>query len=180
MDLDRSKLEAAVLHTIWRTSDRKDFGVTKLNKVLWFSDARAFEAFGRPITGETYIRHKHGPVPKHIPEIISDLIERDLIQEHVSHLFDYEVRRYTAYAPPDTTVFREDELGFIDWWIRHVSMEHTAQSISEKSHDYGWKIVPQGEEIPLKAFLANRVRQPESETELDWATSQASRYSEVD
>jgi hypothetical protein len=175
MAFDRDKLKALVLYVIWRTGNVRDFGVTKLNKVLWFSDARSFEAFGRSITGETYIRQKYGPVPKHVDEIIGELQEDGFIQTWTEPYFDFEVKRYKAHAPPDTTMFSADELGFIDWWIKHVSEQHTAGSISELSHDYGWEIARMGEELPFHAFLAKRVRQPREPDEIEWAEDTARR-----
>ena len=51
---------------------------------------------------------------------------------------------------------------------------HTAQSISDKTHDYGWEIARMGEEIPLYAVLAERVRHPRGD-ELEWARKEAER-----
>ena len=169
---DKDKFKALVLYVVWRTSDARDFGATKLNKVLWFSDARSFEAYGKSITGETYVRQKFGPVPRHILPILTELQEAGLIQASSERHFYYEVTRYNAHQPPDTSIFSADELGLIDWWVKHVTEEHTATSISEKSHDYAWKIAKMGEELPFHAFLASRVRQPRDE-ELEWARTAA-------
>jgi len=169
---DREKFKALVLYVIWRTGEVRDFGSTKLNKVLWFSDARAFEALGKSVTGETYVREKFGPVPRHITPILSELQEEGLVQSWTEPYFDFAVRRYRAHQPPDISVFSADELGLIDWWIKHVAEEHTAASISEASHDYAWKIAKLGEELPFHAFLASRVRQPRDE-ELEWAKAAA-------
>ena len=76
MDFDRDKFKALVLYVIWAAGERSDFGSTKLNKVLWFSEARAYEAFGRPIAGETYVRQKFGPVPQHLLEVREELVFR--------------------------------------------------------------------------------------------------------
>jgi Protein of unknown function (DUF4065) len=173
MIYDRNKFKALVLYVIWKTNGVKNFGAIKLNKVLWFSDARAFEALGQAITGETYLRRKFGPVPQHIDEALAELQDEGKTQSWSEPFYDFEVKRFTAHEPPDSTMFSPDELGFIDWWIRHVSHEHTASSISEMSHDYGWRIVKDGEELPYKAFLARRIRPPEDGEELNWAQSAA-------
>lgn len=178
MDMNRDKLKALVLYVIWRTGDAQDFGVTKLNKVLWFSDARFYEAYGRSITGETYTRRKFGPVPDHIEGVLRELVIDGLISAPRSSAhFDFDVKKYDAYAPADTSMFSPDELGFIDWWIKHVAEDHTATSISEKSHDYGWKIVEDGQPLPLHAFLARRIRPPSKGDELDWAKGAAAELS---
>jgi Protein of unknown function (DUF4065) len=173
MTFDQNKFKALVLYVIWRTGDVRDFGAIKLNKVLWFTDARTFEALGKPVTGETYIRRKFGPVPLHIDATLTELIQDGQIQTWTEPYFDFEVKRYSTHAPPDTTIFSSEELSFIDWWIKHVAEQHTATSISDKSHDYAWKIAKEGEELPLKAFLAKRVRQPLEGEELEWARKAA-------
>jgi hypothetical protein len=175
MPFDREKFKTLVLYVIWRTGEERDFGATKLNKVLWFSEARAFEAFGRPVTGETYVRQKFGPVPKSIDAVISELQNDGLIQSWTEPYFDFEVMRYKAHSPPEMTAFSADELGLIDWCIKHVAEQHTAASISEMSHDYGWKIAKMGEELPYHAFLAKRVRSPRDGDELEWARDVADR-----
>jgi hypothetical protein len=73
MKFDRDKLKALVLYVIWRAGQQEGFGATKINKVLWFADARRYEVFGQSITGETYVRQPHGPVPQHIDEIKREL-----------------------------------------------------------------------------------------------------------
>ena len=169
MEFDREKFKTLVLYVIWRTSAYPTFGAIKLNKVLWFSDARTFEAFGKSVSGETYIRRKFGPVPRHVDEVIDELRREQLIEVWSEPYYEFEVKRYSTHRPPDTTVFTPDELGFIDWWIKHVAEEHTAKSISEKSHDYGWRIAQDGEELPFNAYLAKRLRPPSEGEELDWA-----------
>ena len=173
MSFNREKFKALVLYVIWRAGSARDFGLTKLNKVLWFSDARAFEALGASITGETYIRRKFGPVPQNIEHVLQELQSEGKIQSWSEPYFDFEVKGFSAHEPPDTEIFTPEELGLIDWWIKHVAEDHTAASISEESHDYGWKIAKDGEILPFKAFLAKRVRPPREGPELDWAIGQA-------
>lgn len=169
MEFDRQKFKALVLYIIWKAGDVPGFGLTKINKVLWFSDARTFEAYGRPVTGETYIRRQFGPVPKHIDEVLDELVAEGDVRAWSEPYFEFEVKRYKAHSPPETLIFSPDELGFIDWWIKHIAEEHTAASISEKSHDYGWTLAREGEELPLRTFLAKRIREPKAGDELDWA-----------
>ena len=173
MPYDKEKFKNLVLYVIWRTGNVQNFGATKLNKVLWFSDARAYEAFGHSVTGETYIRRKFGPVPKHIDDILNELVLEGRTQAWTEPFFEYEVKRYAAHAPPDTSMFSAEQLGFVDWWIKHISENHTATSISEKSHDYGWQIAKDGKELPFKMVLAKRIREPVTGDELEWARKAA-------
>jgi hypothetical protein len=172
MDFDKEKFRALVLYIIWKTGHREGFGTTKLNKALWFAEARAFEAFGKPISGETFVRDKHGPRSKHLLSTCEELVDRGQIEAFSEHIYDYEVRRYRAFEPPDVSLFSPEELGFVDWWIGFID-KHTAASISKLSHDYGWEIAGMGEDLPLYAYLASRIREPKHESEIEWAEKQA-------
>lgn len=174
MTFDRDKFRALVLYVIWRAGQQEGFGATKLNKVLWFAEARHFMAYGAPITGETYIRHRHGPVPSHINEIKADLVSSGEIEVFHEEYFGNKIERFVTDLPPNVESFTSQELSLVDWWIRHVSEEHTATSISDLSHNYTWKIAAMGEPIPLYAVFATRIRAPMGE-ELDWAKAEAKR-----
>ena len=159
MEFDRNKFRRLVQYIAWKAGRRDWFGATKLNKVLWFADARLFVLRGAPITGATYIREKFGPVPRQIMPIRSEL-ER----EGVIRVFnDGTLVRVVAEEKPDLSIFSREELQAVDYWIEHIDEDHTAASISEESHDYAWDIAETGEELPLYAILANRIRDPDDE-----------------
>ncbi len=175
MPLDRDKLKALVLYIIWRTSHTQGFGTTKLNKALWFSEARAFEALGKPIAGESFIRDKYGPRSRNLREICLELEDEGLVEPFAEAVFNRTASRYRALQPADTSMFSGSEIAMIDWWINHIDKEHSATSISDLSHDYGWELAAMGEELPLYAFLARRIRKPESDSETEWAKQEATR-----
>lgn len=175
MELNREKFKALVLYVIWKTSHTDGFGSTKLNKALWFSEARAYEAYGQPISGERFVRDKHGPRSKHLREICDELENAGLIERFTEQIFEYTANRYRALQPADTSYFSNEQLSLIDWWISTISEKHTAVSISNLSHDYGWEVAGLGEELPLHAFLAKRIRSPKVGEELDWAKKEAER-----
>lgn len=175
MAYDAGRFKALVLYVLWRTGHYEGFGITKLNKVLWFSEARSFEAYGRPITGETFIRDKYGPRSKHLLAVCRELEDEGLVSPFTEPLYDHEAKRFRALEPADTSKFSAEELSLIDWWISNVAEKHTATSISKLSHDYGWEIANLGEELPVHAFLASRIREPASEDELAWASEEAKR-----
>ena len=159
MEFDREKFKALVVYVAWKAGRRDWFGATKLNKVLWFAEARAFVLLGKPIAGATYIRQKHGPVPKQFVPIREELARAGQIRVFQ----EGKLSRITADTKPDMSKFSRDELQIIDHWIEHIDKDHTAQSISDKSHDYGWDIAAMNEEIPLYAVLAERIREPSDE-----------------
>jgi Protein of unknown function (DUF4065) len=175
MTFSREKYKALVLYIIWRTSHIAGFGSTKLNKALWFSEARAFEAYGETICGETFIRDKFGPRSQHLREVCGELEESGLIEPFVEPIHSYNSIRYRSLQPAGTSLFSDQQLALIDWWITTIAEKHTAASISELSHDYGWEVAAMGEVLPIQAFLARRIRQPKTSEETDWARDEAKR-----
>lgn len=170
---DREKFKALVHYVVARAGGKPNFGAVKLNKVLWFADARQFLLTGRPITGADYIREKFGPVPKSIMPIRDELSAEGKIQIYPPK-FQYEGWKFRALKPAPTSLFTEAELAEVNRWISVISEEHTADSISEESHDYAWEIAKNGEPLPLSAQFAVRIREPRG-AELEWAKTVAAR-----
>lgn len=173
-EFDREKFKRLVHYVAWRTQNVPGFGGTKLNKVLWFADARMYMDRKRPITGATYIREKHGPVARDMMKVQRELSQNNVISLIKEPFFNRQINRIRANVRPDTSIFEDKELREVDYWIKHISTEHTAESISEHSHDYTWEIAKMGEEIPYYAIYASRLREPTDE-EMEWAQNEAER-----
>lgn len=170
---DREKFKSLVHYIIARAGSKPGFGATKLNKVLWFADARQYVSAGKSITGAEYTRQQFGPVPKFIMPIRDELVAEGKIRVDApkSRFEGWRFRSLRAPADPDLT---DSERVTVDYWIKHISEDHTADSISEESHDYAWEIAKMGEPLPYFAYLASRVREPNDE-EMDWARASARR-----
>jgi hypothetical protein len=161
MVLGMDKLDRLIHYVAWKAGQRDCFGATQLYKVLWFADARQFVLTKRAITGAVYIRDKDGPVPKYAMTAVKQLEKAGAIKTTK----EGQLTRIVALVAPDISMFSADELKTVDEWIEHIDKEHSAQSMSDESHDYAWEIAAMGEEIPLYAILANRIHNP-SEQEL--------------
>jgi hypothetical protein len=157
--VDVERLKGLIHYVAWKAGKKDWFGATKLYKVLWFADARQFVLTKKSITGAVYIREKYGPVPKH------GKLAREQLQKEGAIRISQEdkLTRIVALRPPDVSIFSEDELKTVDYWIEYIDRHHTAKSISDESHDYAWSIAELGEELPLHAVLANRIREPNDE-----------------
>jgi Protein of unknown function (DUF4065) len=156
MVFNREKFKRLVHYVIWKAGNRDWFGAVKLNKVLWFSDTEAFALTGEPITGARYIREKYGPVPKAVMPVRSELVREGTIRVWR----EGKVERAIANIAPDMQPFSSSEMAIIDWWIDHIATYESAESISQKSHDYTWQIAAMGEELPMVATFARRIREP--------------------
>jgi hypothetical protein len=172
MQFDRNKFKSLLHYVVWKAGDKDGFGATKLYKVLWFSDARAYMLDGEPITGEIYIREKFGPMPRHGLSIIDELARERAINVSTGDYYGKSIRHFHSIRLPDRLSLNEKQRGIVEYWIRHIAEDHTAETISEESHDYAWEIATLGEEIPYHAIFATRIRDPEGK-ELDWASARA-------
>ena len=169
---NREKFKNLIHYVIWKIANREGFGATKLYKVLWFSEGRQFILTGNPIAGAEYIREKHGPVPKLGMVIREELQQEGRIQQWKDRRFNFETWRFKSLKVPPSDALTNDEKKVVDYWIKHIDEDHTADSISDESHDLGWEIAKMGEVLPFHAILARRLREP-TEEELDWARERA-------
>ncbi|MGI8525319.1 MAG: Panacea domain-containing protein [Pseudolabrys sp.] len=172
MQFDHDKFKALLHYIVWKAGDRDGFGATKLYKILWFSDARAYMLHKEAITSERYIREKYGPLPTHALSVIQELTNDGAIRVSTDDYYGKPIRHFHSLRVPDKLALNSEQRGIVDYWIKHIADEHTAASISEQSHDYAWEIAKLGEEIPYHAIFATRIRDPEG-AEIEWATRKA-------
>lgn len=169
MNLDKERLKAAV-HYICRRSNPGELGKTKLHKILWLSDVYAYRHRGTPLTGEMYRRRDFGPCSVHLDEIIEELtIERKLFVQKAEY-FDFEKFEFIGKGEPDMSLFNEYELRLIEENRRHVCEDHTAGSISEKTHDEIWKMAIPNEVLPYEVMLVADLA-PINDEDIAWAQS---------
>jgi hypothetical protein len=159
-EFNREKFKDALHFVIAHAGGRPGFGAIKLYKTLWFSDAKTWLLTGRSITGEEYIRRQHGPVPKHGQDVISELASEGRIRVWQDRHYDYAQWRFRSLRSPDTNRLNHEEIKTLTYWMRHIAEDHTAESISDESHDYAWEIAKMGEPLPYYSFLASRLRDP--------------------
>ena len=172
MTFDREKFKNLVHYVIHQAGDRDGFGATKLYKVLWFSEARCFVLDGKPIAGATYIREKHGPIPRLGMAVREELASEKCIQQWKAPVYNHEGWRLKSIKSPYPLKLSNREKQCVDFWISHIDKDHTATSKSEESHDYAWEIADMGETLPMHAILSERTRRPIKES-LDWAKERA-------
>jgi Antitoxin SocA-like, Panacea domain len=174
MRFDKEKFKSLVLYVIWRGGRGEGFGLAKLNKIMWLSDARAYMLRGRPITGATYIRERQGPGAEKISSILRDLERDGLIEPQKAPGRRHRTGTFRVADRPDLSLFGPEELSIVDYWIEHIDADRADPDNGESSQDYTWQIAEVGEVIPYYAVLATRIRAPRGK-ELAWAKAEAKR-----
>ncbi|WP_306111501.1 MULTISPECIES: type II toxin-antitoxin system antitoxin SocA domain-containing protein [unclassified Roseovarius] len=175
MEYDKEKFKLLIHHVVWQVRDRDGWGLTKLFKVLWFFEARRYALHNDIFSGAKYQRDEFGPRPKGAYPLLSEMEKSGMISVVDTAFHDHKMRRPVPSQPPKPGLLNADQAKELQYWIDYVDGK-SASEISEESHDYGWEIVGQGDDLPLHAILAERIRDPEG-AELDWAMSRARELS---
>ena len=71
-----TKLKELMLYVADKCSQDPNFGSTKLNKILWWSDFFAFGKIGKPITGVEYQKLDNGPAPRRLLPIRKGMVKK--------------------------------------------------------------------------------------------------------
>lgn len=163
-DPNNEKLKEMILYISEKCSNQRAFGVTKLNKILWFSDVVAFKYLGNPITGTPYIRRDYGPVPKYIKEVKEELIQnKDLAIRH-EQFFNRIQERPVHLRRAKVHLFSTDQLRTVDDVIAMLE-DANADEVSELSHEKVWELLEDGEPMPYEAgFLSSK---PINQSDID-------------
>ena len=155
-DDSEERLAELVLYIANRSEFDQRFGATKLNKVLFYADFIAFARFGRPITGATYRRLQHGPVPRILPRIQRVLTSQNRATIKVTDYYGREQKRLIGLDEPDLDMFTAREIALVDE-VLEAFRHKSARELSDLTHEYrGWEYAGHGEDIPYSTiFLAD-------------------------
>jgi hypothetical protein len=152
------KLAELMLYIAQKSESSSNFGATKLNKILFFSELFAFGQTGKPITGSPYMKLEWGPAPRRMKPVQEKLIENGEAALQTRQHFGKTQKRLVALRDADLTGFTGDQISIVDSMIESFN-NHSAKTVSLFSHEWiGWKIAAENEDIPLETvFLSDRV-----------------------
>lgn len=143
-------------------------GRTKLNKLLFYCDFRAYDYLGAAISGERYQRRDFGPTPGSLLPAVEEL-ERERACAWADRTYHGRpAKKLIALREPDLRVFSPQEVDLIrDTVAEFASFD--ASEISERSHQFsGWQSAEPGGEIPYRMAFVDDAR-PLSQEEEEWA-----------
>ncbi len=157
------RLREAILYVCQKCKGDERFSATKLNKILWLADTRAYLELGQPLTGSEYIRLPYSPAPYEMPQVQRSMISSNDLEVQITPCFDYAQKIPVAKRDADASCFRADEIAHLDFAIQYF-WGMSSRAVSELSHEncIGWQIMDDGDLIPWEtAFLANAPLTPE-------------------
>lgn len=155
------KFRELLLYIADKSVEDPDFGATKLNKILFFSDFVAYGKYGRSITGARYQRLDNGPVPKELLPIQKELVKkRDAYMFERPH-FGHTQKRLLARRQPDLTLFSGEEIAVVDE-VMGALRGWNATNVSLLSHNLSvWASAGDRQEIPYETvFVSNKPPNP--------------------
>jgi len=131
-------LEKFINATLFFAKHVKKLGITKLSKLLYYSDFEHFRLYGRPIIGDCYIRMEKEPVPKESYSIFNanfrdgqDNSLRDAI--YVRKDPDSKLGLIVAKRKYDPSLFSKSEIEIMKR-MAFIWKDATAKTASKQSH----------------------------------------------
>ena len=165
MVADEKKARELILYICEKCVNYQYFGMTKLNKILFFSDFLTYLRTGKPITCLAYQKLRFGPAPVRMLPITEEMKTEALLV-----IQEARVGTKTQHRPVNTRVanlekFTADEISIVDEMIEFFS-EKSAGETSEISHQIlAYQIAREGDIIPYSAvFITN---EPPSDKEFE-------------
>lgn len=147
------KFKAMLHYIISKCETKENFGRVLLYKLLYFSDFDNYEIYEVPISGETYVRKRMGPVPSHFFIAIDELIKEGKIEESSELVINYFKYKYSSLSEPDVSSLSHDELQVIDNTIDRIAHFYSGE-VSEYSHgDIPWRLAKDGEALNYEAVF---------------------------
>jgi hypothetical protein len=161
-----------IVYASHRSANDPHFGAIKLNKILYYSDFRAFERFGVPLTGVRYQKLKLGPAPKSLLYVRSSLEAEGAIRLERLPAGNYQQHRTIALRPAAMSLFSEDEVALVDEVISDLWGQNGNQ-VSDASHDIRWKVLNLKDAMPYElAYLSDEPITPTDQTRTEELAAQ--------
>ena len=150
--MDPGKLREVLLYLTNKIGAKANVGETVLYKLLYFIDFDYYEKYGQSITGLTYVKLSHGPVPrqKSFLSVIDAMQQAEDIEIVRTKYFTHDQKKYLplrSLAEISLGNLSAQELEHINWEIERLS-DKTAAQLSDFSHyDMPWLAAAEGESL---------------------------------
>ncbi|MDR3291710.1 MAG: SocA family protein [Methanobrevibacter sp.] len=147
MNLNTEKMKTIIHYIIKKTENKKNCGKTVLYKLLYFSDFNHYELYEKLITNETYLKFPKGPVPKHMNDLLDELIIEKKIIKKENLVGKHIQQQFLSSSEPNTSKISSNELTIINNVINDLG-DMNATKISDYSHgDKPWRVAKSFEEL---------------------------------
>lgn len=178
--MTKSQFKELVVYISKQCSNDNNFGVTKLNKILFFADFGFYLQTGRSLTGKKYVHDQFGPVPVGIEHVRGSMEKVDIAVAHMQ-AGPYLRKNIVALRDADISKIEPEKIAWLQKVIDYYcspSRSKTATWMSDLSHDFiGYDVTERGEEIPYQTiYLQNKSKQVLTEGNILLGKELAKRY----
>ncbi len=148
----RERLRELMLFVAERCQYDPHFGVTKLNKILFYCDFFAFAKLGKPITGMPYNKLSYGPVPIAAESTRGQMQHDEDVVVTSGGRSSFRPQRMVPLRDADLNLFSGPEIALVDGIIEALS-DATGSELRDISHGKAWQAVELGQAIPYEAVF---------------------------
>lgn len=167
------KLKELIVYISTKCSDDVKYGVTKLNKILFYSDFLYYLKRQKAITDCSYVHLPYGPAPDDMDRLLTNMTGTDIGFSVVS-AGPYTQNKIVALREPNLSSFDPDMISHVDAVINAVSNNKkslSATQLSGISHEImGWVVTENGEKIPYNTVF---VKDKKYQVATNWEKSRA-------
>jgi len=143
-----SKLKDALMYILQKVDDVEELGMTKISKLLYFSDFNYYKENFEPITGEEYIREDHCPLATEVynaVEVLRD--EGKIFAEKTAVESNVEKWRFEVQEESETPTLEESEKETISKVVSRLG-DLSSSELEDLSHkDNPWQVTQPMEPI---------------------------------
>jgi hypothetical protein len=152
-DFQSRKFKELVLYFSQRGLDEGlVIGSTKLNKLLFFTDFRAFTELGRPVTGARYQKLERGPAARQFVPMRDQMLADQEVRYRERATDDLNDVLIPLTSPNVEAVLSDAERTIADEIFEELR-PYNATATSDYSHlrSAGWKVVKLRDDIPYES-----------------------------
>lgn len=159
---DLDKFIEAALYISERSENDPHFGVSKLARLLYYSDCGAYILLGRSITGTTYLHFPHGPYPENWYQARMKMEQSGAVTVlRNRHAQGYHRYGLLTNRPANREMLAPEEIAEMDAQLERFA-DYSAAAIEDYSqYEAAWLATEDGQ--PLAYELAGITAPPLSQ-----------------
>lgn len=151
-ELDPQKFPEILLYITSLVGARAEVGESTLYKLLYFIDFDYYERYDMSLTGLSYIRTAHGPVPtKSFDDSVAQMIAEGEMEIISTKYFKNTQRKYLPVVAPSLSVLTAREIKHIDHELAWRGDASSHELLALIQRDPPWRVAREGDILPYHA-----------------------------
>jgi hypothetical protein len=147
------KLQELIVYIADASEGDRRFGMTKFNKILFFSDFEAYRRTGSSITGAEYMHLDQGPVPHQMLPSTQTLQASGAIAERREETYGGTQRRWVALRQANLDLFSAPEIAIVNEILTELAPLTNKQAANLSHETMAWRLTESDQEVPYGTAL---------------------------